>query len=82
MIQLPTTVECWIEMGLFTVIFWGMASSESTAKEKNKSMKIFHMDKHGFFPDFDFGDANDKKDILFDASTNSTRLIVFFKAYS
>ena len=45
-------------------------------------MKIFHMDKHGFFPDFDFGDANDKKDILFDASTNSTRLIVFFKAYS
>ena len=70
-------------MGLYTVIFWGMASSESTAKEKNRFMKIFHMDKlHWFFPDFDFGNADDEKDILFAASVNSTSFIVFFKAYS
>ena len=32
-------------------------------------MKIFHMDKlHGLFPDFDFGDADDKDDIFIDAS--------------
>ena len=32
-------------------------------------MKIFHMDKlHDFFPDFDFGDAEDEDDIFLDVS--------------
>ena len=38
-------------------------------REKDRPMKIFHMDKlHGVFPDFDFGDADNEDDIFLDAS--------------
>ena len=38
-------------------------------QEKDRPVKIFHMDKlHGHFPDFDFGDAEDEDDIFLDAS--------------
>ena len=38
-------------------------------REKDRPVKIFHMDKlHGLFPDFDFGDAEDKDGIFLDAS--------------
>ena len=37
-------------------------------REKDKPVKIFHMDKHhGLFPHFDFGDAEDEDDIFLDA---------------
>ena len=37
--------------------------------EKDRSMKVFHMDKlHELFPDFDFSDADDEDDIFIDAS--------------
>ena len=38
-------------------------------REKDRPVKIFHMDKlHGLFPDFDFGDANGEDDIFLDTS--------------
>ena len=38
-------------------------------REKDRPVKIFHMDKlHGLFPDFDFGDAEDEDDIFLNAS--------------
>ena len=38
-------------------------------QEKDRPVKIFHMDKlHGLFPDFNFGDAEDEDDIFLDAS--------------
>ena len=38
-------------------------------REKDRPVKIFHMDKlQGLFPDFDFGDAEDKDGIFLDAS--------------
>ena len=38
-------------------------------QEKDRPMKIFHMDKlHELFSDFDFGDAKDEDDIFLDAS--------------
>ena len=38
-------------------------------REKDKPVKIFHMDKiHGFFPEIYFGDADDENDIFLDAS--------------
>ena len=37
--------------------------------KKDRPVKIFHMDKlYGLFPDFDFGDADDKDNVLLDAS--------------
>ena len=38
-------------------------------REKDRPVKIFHMDKlHGLFPNFDFGDADDKDNVFLDAS--------------
>ena len=38
-------------------------------REKDRPVKIFHMDKlHVLFPDFDFGDANGEDDIFLDTS--------------
>ena len=38
-------------------------------REKDRPMKIFHMDKlHGLFPDFDFVNADDEDDTFLDAS--------------
>ena len=41
-------------------------------QENYRSVKIFHKDKlHGFFPDFDFGDAGDEDDINIDGLQGS-----------
>ena len=38
-------------------------------REKDRPVKIFHMDKlNGLFPDFDFDDNEDEDDIFLDAS--------------
>ena len=53
---------------------------------KDRPVKIFHIDTlHGFFPDFDFGDANDKDDIFLDASkvvTDSVQSSYYFAVCS
>ena len=36
-------------------------------EERARPVKIFHMEKLQFFPDFDFGDADEDDDIFLDA---------------
>ena len=68
MSQLPTTVESW-SSGLIHGCFSSDGIVRIKYQEKDRPMKIFHMDElHGLFPDFDFGYADDKDDIFLDAS--------------
>ena len=68
MSQLPTTAE-----SLSAVVSFLVASRESIVRikrrEKDRPVKIFHMDKfYGLFPDFSFGDADDEDEVFLDPS--------------
>ena len=50
---------CFLRDGIVRIKHW----------EKDRHVKIFHMDQfHGIFPDFDFADADDQDDIFLNAS--------------
>ena len=68
MSQLPTTAE-----SLSAVVSFLVASRESIVRikrrEKDRPVKIFHMDKfYGLFPDFSFGDVDDEDEVFLDPS--------------